>query len=87
MLGQPTYPYPKGQGDHSMSVKHGSMETIKVDAVQDLCSMVKAKLLESQFPAMKSGIGGKRWLKPTPVTEGYLLEISFCSHNRPGTRE
>jgi hypothetical protein len=47
-LGQPTKPDPKGEDDHSMSVKRGVSRVSRDVALQDPRGMVKAVLLEVQ---------------------------------------
>jgi hypothetical protein len=48
-LGHPTYPRPKGTGDHSMSEKRGLIEVSYIKDLQGPRGMVKARLLELQF--------------------------------------
>jgi hypothetical protein len=52
-LGQRTYLNAKVRGDNSMSEKPRYIETIKMYARQDPDGMVKAKLLEPQWPICK----------------------------------
>ena len=49
-MGQPAYLEPKGRGDNSMPVKRRTDEGVYAVAPQDPRRMVKAKLLQIQFP-------------------------------------
>jgi hypothetical protein len=44
---------PKGKGNKSLYVKHGTAEDVETVALQRLSNMVKAKLPESQCPAVE----------------------------------
>jgi hypothetical protein len=48
-----TYLDPKGKGNKSMSVKRGAIEDVYIVVLQCLSNMAKAKLPESQCPAVK----------------------------------
>ena len=51
-MGHVTYLLPKGKGDHSMSRKRSAAERTYKAGLQDPRAMVKARLLEIQFPAV-----------------------------------
>ena len=50
-MGHHAYLKPKGRGDKSMREKHRCPEDVEGQVMRDPHSMVKAGLLEAQFPA------------------------------------
>ena len=55
-LGQPTYLAAKAKGDYSMWEKRRQAEGVQASAPQDPRDMVKAILLEPQFPVMRRDV-------------------------------
>ncbi len=53
LLGQPTYPKPKGRRDKSMSAKRGDVGGAQAAAPQGPRDMAKATLPESQLPVVQ----------------------------------